>query len=58
MADYVTQTLPDVKLTENERKRVMFACILPNLFFGCVPDGCFYYCILPQGAKKPNLGQP
>ena len=42
-------------LTENERKRVMFACILPNLFFGCVPDGCFYYCILPQGANAMTI---
>ncbi len=38
-------------LTERERQRVMFVCILPNLFFACVPDGCLYYCILPQGAN-------
>jgi phenylpropionate dioxygenase-like ring-hydroxylating dioxygenase large terminal subunit len=42
-------------LTEKERKRVMFACILPNLFFGTVPDGCFYYCILPQGANAMTI---
>lgn len=42
-------------LTENERQRVMFACVLPNLFFGCVPDGCFYYCILPQGANAMTI---
>lgn len=42
-------------LTENERQRVMFACALPNLFFGCVPDGCFYYCILPQGANAMTI---
>ncbi len=39
-------------LTENERKRVMFACVLPNLFFGAVPDGLLYYLILPQGANE------
>jgi phenylpropionate dioxygenase-like ring-hydroxylating dioxygenase large terminal subunit len=42
-------------LTENERKRVMFACILPNLFFAAVPDGLLYYLILPQGANDITL---
>ena len=42
-------------LTDDERSRVMFACILPNLFFGCVPDGCFYYCILPSGANAMTI---
>jgi phenylpropionate dioxygenase-like ring-hydroxylating dioxygenase large terminal subunit len=42
-------------LTERERKRVMFACVLPNLFFGAVPDGVFYYFILPQGANKLTI---
>jgi phenylpropionate dioxygenase-like ring-hydroxylating dioxygenase large terminal subunit len=42
-------------LTENERKRVMFACVLPNLFFGAVPDGLLYYIILPQGANEITL---
>lgn len=39
-------------LSEEERKRVMFACVMPNLFFGCVPDGVFYYLLLPQGANS------
>lgn len=38
-------------LTEEERFRVMFACVMPNLFFGAVPDGVMYYLILPQGAN-------
>lgn len=42
-------------LTNAERKRVMFACILPNLFFGAVPDGCFYYCVLPQGPNEMTI---
>jgi phenylpropionate dioxygenase-like ring-hydroxylating dioxygenase large terminal subunit len=47
---------PTIKtLTENERKRVMFACVLPNLFFGAVPDGLLYYLILPQGANEITL---
>lgn len=44
--------LPVIKtLSEKERKRVMFASILPNLFMGAVPDGAFYYVMLPQGAN-------
>jgi len=46
---------PIETLTEAERKRVMFACVLPNLFFGAVPDGVFYYCILPNGANQLTL---
>ena len=42
-------------LNESERKRVMFACVLPNLFFGAVPDGVFYYFILPQGANRLTI---
>ncbi|MDA9372043.1 aromatic ring-hydroxylating dioxygenase subunit alpha [Porticoccaceae bacterium] len=38
-------------LTEAERRRVMFACVMPNLFFGAVPDGVMYYLILPQNAN-------
>jgi phenylpropionate dioxygenase-like ring-hydroxylating dioxygenase large terminal subunit len=39
-------------LTEAERRRVMFACVMPNLFFGAVPDGVLYYLLLPHGANK------
>lgn len=45
--------LPD--LTDEERQRVMFACVLPNLFFGAVPDGVLFYIILPQGANAITL---
>jgi phenylpropionate dioxygenase-like ring-hydroxylating dioxygenase large terminal subunit len=39
-------------LTEKERRRVMFVTVPPNLFFGCVPDGVFYYIIRPQSANR------
>lgn len=42
-------------LTEKERKRVMFASIMPNLFMGAVPDGVFYYVMIPQGANKMTI---
>ena len=42
-------------LTERERKRVMFACILPNLFIAAVPDGCFYYLVLPNSAHAMTI---
>jgi phenylpropionate dioxygenase-like ring-hydroxylating dioxygenase large terminal subunit len=42
-------------LTEKERQRVMFVTVPPNLFFGAVPDGVFYYVILPDGANSLRL---
>ena len=39
-------------LTDDERKRVMFACVMPNLFFAAVPDGVLYYLLLPKGANN------
>ncbi len=42
-------------LTEKERKRVMFASVMPNLFMGAVPDGVFYYVMIPQGANKMTI---
>ena len=39
-------------LTERERERVMFACVMPNLFFAAVPDGVLYYLLLPKGANN------
>ncbi len=39
-------------LTEKERRRVMFVTVPPNLFFGTVPDGVFYYIIKPQSAGR------
>jgi len=47
---------PIVKtLTQKERQRVMFVTVPPNLFFGAVPDGVFYYIILPAGANSLKL---
>ena len=42
-------------LTDEERSRVMFACILPNLFFAAVPDGLFYFQIMPNGANHMTI---
>ena len=42
-------------LTEKERRRVMFVTVPPNLFFGAVPDGVFYYIILPDGPNSLRL---
>ncbi len=39
-------------LTDKERRRVMFVTVPPNLFFGAVPDGVFYYIIRPQSANR------
>lgn len=46
---------PIPTLTLDERKRVMFAAVLPNLFFGAQPDCVFYYVILPQSAGNITL---
>jgi phenylpropionate dioxygenase-like ring-hydroxylating dioxygenase large terminal subunit len=42
-------------LTEEERSRVMFATIPPNLFIAALPDGVLYYLILPHGANALTL---
>lgn len=42
-------------LTEKERTRVMFVTVPPNLFFGAVPDGVFYYIIQPAGPNSLML---
>jgi phenylpropionate dioxygenase-like ring-hydroxylating dioxygenase large terminal subunit len=42
-------------LTARERQRVMFVTVPPNLFFGAVPDGVFYYIIQPDGANSLKL---
>lgn len=48
--------MPVIKtLTEKERKRVMFATVAPNLFFGAQPDCVFFYVICPQGANSLTL---
>ena len=39
-------------VNEIRAKRVMFACVMPNLFFAAVPDGVLYYLLLPKGAKQ------
>ena len=43
---------PIETLTKSERERVMFACVMPNLFFAAVPDGVLYYLLLPKGANN------
>jgi phenylpropionate dioxygenase-like ring-hydroxylating dioxygenase large terminal subunit len=42
-------------LGEKERNQVIFACIPPNLGFGAVPEGLFYYMVLPDGPDRMNL---
>lgn len=42
-------------LTEEERSRCMFVTILPNLFMGIVPDGVFYFILIPGGANKVTI---
>jgi phenylpropionate dioxygenase-like ring-hydroxylating dioxygenase large terminal subunit len=42
-------------LTEEERSRVMFATIPPNLFLAALPDSVLYYLILPHGANALTL---
>jgi nitrite reductase/ring-hydroxylating ferredoxin subunit len=42
-------------LTEDERKRVMFAAVMPNLFFGAQPDCVFFYLILPESPGAITL---
>ncbi len=42
-------------LGEKERNEVIFASIPPNLGFGAVPEGLFYYLVLPAGPGKLNL---
>ncbi|KQM14748.1 aromatic ring-hydroxylating oxygenase subunit alpha [Novosphingobium sp. Leaf2] len=45
--------LPD--LTDEERSRVVFAGVMPNLFLGAQADVVFYYVILPQAAGDITL---
>ncbi|MFC3983086.1 aromatic ring-hydroxylating oxygenase subunit alpha [Streptosporangium jomthongense] len=42
-------------LGEKERNQVIFASIPPNLGFGAVPEGLFYYLVLPAGPEHMNL---
>lgn len=42
-------------LSEKQRQEVIFASIPPNLGFGVVPEGLFYYLVLPAGPGKINL---
>jgi phenylpropionate dioxygenase-like ring-hydroxylating dioxygenase large terminal subunit len=48
--------LPVIKtLSEKERNQVIFASIPPTLGFGAVPEGLFYYLVLPAGPHAMNL---
>lgn len=42
-------------LGEKQRNEVIFASIPPNLGFGVVPEGLFYYLVLPDGPDRINL---
>lgn len=42
-------------LSEEEREQVIFASIPPTLGFGAVPEGLFYYLVLPAGPEAMNL---
>lgn len=42
-------------LGEKERNQVIFASVPPNLGFGAVPEGLFYYLVLPAGPDHMNL---
>lgn len=46
---------PLPNLTDEERQQVVFAGVMPNLFFGATPDVVFYYLILPQSAGQITL---
>lgn len=48
--------LPPIEsLTDEQRSRVMFAMIPPNMSIGLVPDHMFYFLILPNGANEITL---
>lgn len=42
-------------LSEADRSQVIFASIPPTLGFGAVPEGLFYYLVLPDGPGKMTL---
>jgi len=46
---------PLPSLTDYERKRVVFAAVMPNLFIGAQSDVVFFYVILPQKAGEITL---
>lgn len=48
--------LPPIEtLSEEQRKRVMFAMVPPMTPIGLVPDHMFYFVILPKGANEISL---
>jgi phenylpropionate dioxygenase-like ring-hydroxylating dioxygenase large terminal subunit len=42
-------------LSEDRRKRVMFASVLPTVFFALSPEQVFYFLITPESANKMTL---
>jgi phenylpropionate dioxygenase-like ring-hydroxylating dioxygenase large terminal subunit len=42
-------------LSEERRKRVMFASVLPTVFFALSPDQVFYFLITPESANTMTL---
>jgi phenylpropionate dioxygenase-like ring-hydroxylating dioxygenase large terminal subunit len=48
--------LPPIEnLTEEQRRRVMFAMVPPMMPLGLVPDHMFYFLIMPHGANEISL---
>jgi len=48
--------LPAIEtLDDAQRREVIFASIPPNLGFGAVPEGLFYYLVLPDGPNGITL---
>lgn len=42
-------------LSEQRRSRIMFASVLPTVFFALSPDQVFYFLILPESASRMTL---
>ena len=42
-------------LSEQRRSRIMFASVLPTVFFALSPDQVFYFLIIPESANRMTL---
>jgi phenylpropionate dioxygenase-like ring-hydroxylating dioxygenase large terminal subunit len=48
--------LPPIEsLSEEQRSRVMFACVPPMMPLGLVPDHMFYFLVLPNGPQEITI---
>lgn len=51
-----TSRLPPMPgLGARERQQVIFAILLPNMLFTALPDGAFYFVIMPESAQAITL---